>query len=920
MANTAGQAIALNYGYNWLTGFKGPGRTLLNTGNTYLDYTRIGIWLLGEGEMDGCEELWDSGLQRLLYTSENDDPTHFHFHRGCDAVIGSGQAATSIGPDQGVDTVWNSLPPGLQPINYNRIAYYTLMLKLVNNNVIGGVQQGDPNDWADLNPVGLWRGLRCRLFDGTGQMVGYSFTTNPAWHYVDVLLRRKIFPEYNIDFVNGPDDLTTGVRNRFDWGAIVAAAQTFDTILDNGSRQFEGHYSFSTQTSLQAVISQILQCCRSYQLERNGKLSLICDQKRTSVFSFSRRNADNFSANDTDLHSAANRYVAKFRDLLIPSAADIVSISTPDHQEPTVTTLNPHPFVSQDRVVIGGTGTKFDSDWVVDQVGAPDANGDVFTLTLVSKGSNYPSVVGAGGKMGFLYSRFKDRAPEFNHHRNQFAKGSIGVDIPRQRNKVKLETDFATTTYDQANRISRYQMYRALGPDVVPYVTPVAAELEAPLFAPDEAGSGNLAIGIEPGDVITVDDTLSVPYAGLYEVLKATPQLAASSPSSGDSLQGSPLGGKVALTLGNYADDNYHPITSDPEDAGFENVPGSEPGNDSSYTLIDLADGEAAFFSGTGADQSTFSMPNAGFNPANLLAWSSAQGYIEANHQLHLIERCDVDANRKLYLTYADGMQSQSNRWHGDSNFLALTWRSRNSVAVSTIGAMTFVTLTLLGGELVCFGSGIIQDGAGFALPAGFTTAQMSAIAFVNGGQEIGDNDAHGFRAYIDVAGNLHVDYQDGENNIWHGPARVLVFAWQNNNGTAVIENGWTKFLLPSGYTFAAGCFQVPDSRLVGSVANPISTNMPTIPGGKLILPTGFTSITLQVIPGVSAFQIVDHPTHGMGNCLVDGDLNVLTDFEDGEGNIWYGISGVFGVLCDYVSTGIHLNPTGGGGHAHPGI
>src|SRR5260370_17957164 len=218
----AGAAIALNYGYCWLTGQRLQYRTLLNTNNTYLDYTRIGMWGLGDGEMDGCEELWDSGLQRLLYTSENDDPTHFHFHRGCDAVIGSGQAAVSIGPDQGVDSFWNSLAPGIQPLNYNRIAYYALFLKLVNNNVIGGVQQGDPNDWADLNPVGLWRGIRCRIFDGTGQMIGYSFTTNPARHFVDVLLRRKIFPEYNINIINDPDDLTAGVRSHFDWGPIPA--------------------------------------------------------------------------------------------------------------------------------------------------------------------------------------------------------------------------------------------------------------------------------------------------------------------------------------------------------------------------------------------------------------------------------------------------------------------------------------------------------------------------------------------------------------------------------------------------------------------------------------------------------------------------------------------------------------------------
>ena len=114
MTTATGQAIAWNYGYCWITGQKLQGRMLQNTNNDNLDWTRIGMWGLGAGEMDGCHELWDSGLQRLLYTSENDDPAHFHFHRGCDAVIGSGTAATSSGPDQGVDTLWQYLPAGIQ--------------------------------------------------------------------------------------------------------------------------------------------------------------------------------------------------------------------------------------------------------------------------------------------------------------------------------------------------------------------------------------------------------------------------------------------------------------------------------------------------------------------------------------------------------------------------------------------------------------------------------------------------------------------------------------------------------------------------------------------------------------------------------------------------------------------------------------
>jgi hypothetical protein len=896
MTTATGQAIAWNYGYCWITGQKLQGRMLQNTNNDNLDWTRIGMWGLGAGEMDGCHELWDSGLQRLLYTSENDDPAHFHFHRGCDAVIGSGTAATSSGPDQGVDTLWQYLPAGIQRLHYHRIAYYTLMLKLVINNPQGDVHQNDPNMWSDLNPIGLWRGIRCRLFDQSGAMVGYAFTTNPAWQYVDIVLRRKVMPEYYLDLNNGPDDLTVAARKRFDWGAMSAAANYFDGLAGGGSRRFQGSFSFAQQTSLQANLSQILQVTRSYQRERNGQLGIYCDQQRASVFTFSRKNADSFSANDVDLHNAANRYVAKFRDLLIPSAADIASISAPDHTNPTVNTLNPHPFAAGDRIVIGGTNSKYDSNWVVATV--PDYS-EVTTMTLQSRGSNYPSFVGAGGKIGLLYSRFKDRAPEFNHHRSQYAKGAIGLGIPRQRNKVKLETDFAVSTYDQVSRISYYQRARALGPDAVPYVTPVAAELVAPLFAMDEAGSGNVAIGIEPGDHVTVDDTLSATYAGEYEVLTATKQLAGSSAGADDSIQRSPIPGAVQLTLGPYSDDNFFD-TSNPEEAGWEDVPGSQPGNDSGYTTIDLDDGIAAFFSGSGADGSTFSMPDAGFNPANLLAWASPQGYIEGDQHLHYISQCDADAARMLHLIYNSDVGVT---WRGDLSFAALTWRTLHSANVTTVGAWKFVELTLSGGEKVCWGKGRVNPSAAITIPAGYSLANSICLAFPNSGVNT-SHPAHGFRAYVGTDGRAHHDYQDGENNHWEGDTNAFFFGWQNNKGTVSVANGWVTIPLATGRTFAAGGFSILDSRASGVLPpNFPATGLKTVlMGGKVPLPPGLSGTTLEVMTGANSFQIVDHDAHGQKECFVDGDLNSLCSFEDGEGNVWYWSAGVFGLICDSAS------------------
>ncbi len=890
-----GAPIALCYGYNWITGQRVQYRTLQNTNNDHLDWSRVGFWLLGWGEFDGCTEMWDAVLNRLLYTSEIDDPDHFRFHPGCDADIGSGFDPVSTGGDQAVDQFFTLLPPGVQPLHYHRIAYYTLFLKQVINNPSGATYQNDPNAWTDINPVGLWRCMRCRIFDATGQMNTYAFTTNPAWQLVDVLLRRKYFPEYKLDAVAGPDDLTNAVRARFDWAAIADAAASYDTILANGRRKYEGNFAFAQQSSLQSVLGQILQCCRSFVRERNRQIQLIEDGPRASVFTMSRQNTMSFSANDRDMHAAANRYVAKFRDLLIPSAADVASISCPDHQSPTVTTVNPHPFAAADRIVIGGTDTKFDGQWVVSAVPATSSlDDDVYTMVLESRGSNYPAAAGAGGKIGLLYSRFKERAPEFNHHRNQYAHGAIGAGIPRQRNKLQLVTDFANCTFDQVARLSHYQRDRALGLDQSPYVPPVSAEVELPIFAADAAGSGTLAIDIAPGDRVTVDDTLDAVFNGDYEVLKATAQLTASSGSNADTLARSPGGGTLQMTLGPYSE-TYFYETSDPDEAGYDIVPNSDPGNEAGYTLTPLSDGQLAFFSTSGNDGSVVPIPSIGFNIANVLMWCSPQGYIEVGGQLHFIVNCDVDKQYMLHLVYSDG----DALWHGDLNVLGIAWRTRNAARVFFEGINHFVELTLASGELICFGIGLVDPSAAVPIPPGYELAQTILLAFPKSASDTGNN-AHGFRAYVHTDGTAHHDYYDGEGHHWEGVSHQLFFGWQNNMGTVTREGGWVKFPQPDGTTLCVGGFSALDSHLNGTTP-PLWPTSPLYPlfDGVIPLPAGFTDTTLQVIPGTNSFQVVDHPAHGQKACYVDTNRNVITSFEDGEGNTWYGSSQVFAVLSD---------------------
>lgn len=877
---TTGAPIPLSYGYVWATGKRAEYYMLQNTGSKDIDYTRVGIWLLGHGEWDGCMELWINDA--LVWTSELDDESQFHFHRGADSVIGSGLAPSSSGPDQGVDSFFSEFPSAITPLAYSRIAYYAIKRKQAVENQTND-HQNDPTQWTDIAPIGLWRALRTRLFDGAGNMTGYAFTTNPAWHFVDVLLRRKLFPDYNIDLNNGPDDLSAAVRARFDWPTIYESAQYFDEILANGRRRFTGNYAFSAQTSLQAVLEQILLCCRSFCQEYAGKIALICDKPRSSVFTVTRDHVmpGSFDASDASLHTAANRYIGKFRDLLVPAAAVIAGITCADHKRPIVTTAEAHPFNTGDRIVIGGTGTVYDGNWHVYSV--PSGSG-VTTMTLDSKGSNYPTSIGAGGAVGLLYSRFKERAPEFWNKQNQLARGTVGLGIDRIRNKVKQELDYATSTYDQVSRVTRYERDRALGLDAAPYVTPPAVKLRLSMFAHDAAG--NLACAIRPGDHITLADTANYEYAGEYEVLEPLTVYPPSTnaASSGDTLVLSPdaSSGEIELVLGQYDESIMYDSTDDTA-AGWLDVPGSDPGNDSNFTGGETTDGTFVFITGALPSGQVFELPSTGFDPANVLAWASPQGYVEYFHVMHVIAQCVADSNRKLTLQYEDG---DGNLWPGDTNYAALAWRSPSAVVSTGADGMKWVELTLSNGEVICFGFGVLADGASFTLPAGFTASQMYATAFPHDTpvSASGGNQAHGVGASVSGT-TAHIYYQDGSGNVWHGNAQVLVFAWKNNGGTMAVQaitgGGWVTTTLTDGSVFGVG---------LALLANGANFALPSSSGN---------GESLQAICGPASFDIVDHPAHGVGACYLDGSNNVVLSFEDGEGNVWHGNANVFGLFIE---------------------
>lgn len=897
-AETTGTPISLDYGYVWRTGKRHAYYTLQKTGYSGLDYTRVGFWLLGHGEWDGIQELWINDqlawagdttvintwlgwnwFNTLDYPKKQD--IVLHWHSGCDSEIGSGLTPQSEGPDQQCDKLWSVFPPAIQPLCFSRIAYFGLMRKQPVLYPTTG-KFDDPSQWTDIAPVGLFRSTRCRLFDGNGQVTGYAFTRNPVWHWIDVTLRRELFPDYALTYQVGPDPLPDAVSARFDWDPIFASAQYCDERLAGGQPRFTGDYSFSAQTSLQAIKSQMLLCARGYERESQGKMAFICDRPRAAVFIVSREHMMPGSFEDTGeaLRAAGNRFPAKFRDILVPAAAVIAGISNTTQGDPEITTVDPHPFIKGDRVAIGGTDTVYDSSWAVSSVpdiispGTP-SEVDPTTFTIARKGANYPSSVGAGGAVGLLYCRFKERTPEFWHKHNMLARGAMAINLPRLRNKIKQGLDFAISTWDQVSRIAQYERDRTLGVDQAPYTTPPRLKLRIPLFARDSAG--RLACGIEAGDRITIDDKASWTYAGDYEVIdpliKTPPACALAGSGAGFNRTPAQDSGEIEMSLQPY-NENYMYDTSDPDSAGYAIVPGSFPGNDTAFTSVPLDNGgNFVFFTGSLPSGNVFQLPSTGYSAANVLSWASPAGANVAYHSAHTVRLCDADVNRLLTLIYDD---DEGHTWGGDVNYAALTWRSPDTTTIDSNG-MTWLALTLKGGEEILFGRGILADGATIALPAGWSTAQCFARAYIHD-QPSNGHIMYFAGAHVDGGLGVHVDVSDSAGHTWHGNASVFVFAWKNNMGTVTTQTlgggTWISFPLSDGSKFGMGSSP--------NMADGSTLSLPSDAGG---------GSTLEAMVGSSdgTYTAGSNHAQGIGTCYLDQSDVVHITFNDGSGDIWPG-------------------------------
>ncbi len=438
------------------------GATFINQGSTNGSGTQYGLWVLGEGEWDGFDRIWNQGSAPLFVIGGNYDistgtyavfgaggaglglnPPLIHFHSGTDGALGSSlPVPSSNGPDQGCDNWIADLPAGAAIIAqcYSRMAYYMaswLPQDLIGN-VYGSAQINQTGQ--TMNLIGDWRALRCRIFDDMGNQVGYGWTQNPAWHYVDAWIRCALMPrsEYQLVMSDGPpytttpEALTSDVTDKFDWGSIYEFAQDCDYVLANGSPRFIGNYAFAAQTTLAAVLEKILQCSRGYQQEYAGKLFLNMDKPRASVFVLTDQHQLPYTlaVDNKEVHQNANDVTVEFLDTNLPAVQDI---STIDFVYPgpgpyattgqaTIVTPTENPVAPWDIIQVGDSSNPLlNRQWMVNNIT------DDYTFTAQPLAPNLTSdETATGGVFGYPQSRFNKRSPELIHQDHAVARGQIG--------------------------------------------------------------------------------------------------------------------------------------------------------------------------------------------------------------------------------------------------------------------------------------------------------------------------------------------------------------------------------------------------------------------------------------------------------------------------------------------------------------
>jgi hypothetical protein len=545
-----------------------------------VDGTQYGIYILGEGPWDGPEILPNVGaLGATVYHLSGTPPDatipyggvaqalgtsgFVHFHSGEYTTKGAliGTEPTSIGPDQGLDSWWSQFPTVSPPLALSGIAY-AIWAYPAAQGFTAGV-------WTapSLSGMAIWRSSRCRIFDAYGNVTGYQFTCNPAWHKVEAILRYKIKPQQ--PSVAG---LTAAEKSCFNWESIVELAARNDYLLPNGNPRFVGNYIFAADSTLAQMMELMMRVDRSYHRVQNGQIYLIGNDSRSSVFLCSANHlvpGSRFERNKKDIAKAPNVFIPAYRDLEIPAVVNVTSVALTNGAPPpnpgglpgttaTFAVDAPSPFLNITPFVYGGSSQPtMNGTYTVKLAGSSTADAIVAGSGQVP----FPSITSAtGGYIGTDDSRFASRAPTTVQHRSaQRSKPAQVPGLATQPNIVPVRYDCGNSTYDQTNRLMKFERDNTLGTDIGPgWVAPISGSITCLLESVD--ASQNALVDCGAHDVITLDSWVFPEGPGEYEIQ----EIEVEGPSSEDV-------GQITLQLRQY-NPNAPTDVSDPPGDSYKTV------------------------------------------------------------------------------------------------------------------------------------------------------------------------------------------------------------------------------------------------------------------------------------------------------------------------------------------------------------
>jgi hypothetical protein len=553
----------------------GAGDMVLST--VALDGSQYALFLLGEGEWDGFEMMstfpvaatgtsaavpphlvWPKNniANSQTYTSGIYFNTHtqatwydypgfqwgapsLHFHSGAYTPIGTvipaldpitglppANSSSSMGPDQGYDAWFSQFPTVTPPQAFSGIAYVIFCIPGEPS-----YARGTPGNQT-INGTAVWRTTRCRIFDAYGNVVSYGFTCNPAWHKVEALLRFKIRPQQP-----GLAGLTDAEKACFDWPSIVALAERNDYILPNGKPRFTGNYIFASDASLTNIMETMMRVDRSYQRVEGNKIILTGDDPRASVFLASAKHliSGTLKLDKKDVTKSPNVFVPSYRDLDIPAVSTVQTVlqngmwSFRDGEAFGMTTFvcsTPSPFANQSYLTYGGSvNPALDGDypvWVVAGNPYPDGASypnNTYSANVLPEGSPAFTLNNAGGYLGSNDARFSARVPTNVQHRSaqrMMPRQAPGLSVQPQIRKVVY--DCGNSTFDQTNRLMKFERDRTLGTDTgAGWTAPICGTISFHYECVD--ANGKRLCDIRNHDVITLDDWLTPEFTGSYEVI-----------------------------------------------------------------------------------------------------------------------------------------------------------------------------------------------------------------------------------------------------------------------------------------------------------------------------------------------------------------------------------------------------------------